>query len=129
MKRSMTATSWQSDGLVLQSGSGRFTRNVVFWPASATVKKSLGNGDCCIADTLNRGATDGVGGGGGEPLVPQPTSRRAVPTERRAFALARRSMDLIAIGAQWDSPTTDFQRSGICLWAYGVGPEIQERLM
>src|SRR5713101_5772629 len=66
--RFMTSMSSQSDGLTLQSGFGRLTRSAVFWPESETVKKSLGNGDWCIPDTLNSGVTDGVGGGGLELL-------------------------------------------------------------
>ncbi len=86
--------SWQSDGLALQSGFGRFTRNPVFWPESATVKKSLGNGDCCIPVIWNCGAT-GLTGGGVELAPPPLVSRSALTTRRRIFATAERRMGLI----------------------------------
>jgi hypothetical protein len=91
----MTSMSSQSDGLALQSGLGRLTRNAVFCPESETVKKSLGNGDCRIPDTLKSGVTDGVGGGGWELLVPQPASKRMLPKQTTVFATAYRRLALI----------------------------------
>ena len=50
----MTPTSTQSDGRVLQSGSGMFTRSPVSCSESATVNQSLGNGSCSGTDGVDR---------------------------------------------------------------------------
>src|SRR5579859_197115 len=47
----------QSEGRVVQLGSGKLTRSRVFWAKSKTVKRSLGKGDCVGDCRLNSGCT------------------------------------------------------------------------
>src|SRR4029453_3648293 len=55
----MTFRSSQYETCTLQSGYGRFTRRPVFWFASGTVNRSLGNGPASGFERSNRATTRG----------------------------------------------------------------------